>query len=83
METSTFSGVTSMLPGGVRPIDHTPDENEFQMTLIPSTRIIFMFAKFDKQSKVIRISFVVSSRNVKFCCEIIWGLNFENLFDNF
>uniref|UniRef100_A0AAF5RVB6 Major sperm protein n=1 Tax=Wuchereria bancrofti TaxID=6293 RepID=A0AAF5RVB6_WUCBA len=42
-ESSTFSATSSMLPGGIpRPIDHTPDENEFQMTLIPMTRIIFM-----------------------------------------
>ncbi|VDN81860.1 unnamed protein product [Brugia pahangi] len=42
-ESSTFSTTSSMLPGGIpRPIDHTPDENEFQMTLIPMTRIIFM-----------------------------------------
>lgn len=42
-ETSAFSVTSSMMPGGIpRPVDHTPDENEFQMTLIPSTRIIFM-----------------------------------------
>ncbi|KAL3985991.1 MSP (Major sperm protein) domain family protein [Acanthocheilonema viteae] len=52
-EKSTFSATSSMLPGGIaRPIDHTPDENEFQMTLIPSTKIIFMCAKFNKGADI-------------------------------
>ncbi|CAG9540498.1 unnamed protein product [Cercopithifilaria johnstoni] len=46
METSTVSATSSMLQSGtVRAIDHTPDENEFKMTIIPATRIIFMCAK--------------------------------------
>ncbi|VDO25952.1 unnamed protein product [Brugia timori] len=59
-ESSTFSTTSSMLPGGIpRPIDHTPDENEFQMTLIPMTRIIFMCDTFNKQFKMIGISFLI------------------------
>ncbi|VDK84667.1 unnamed protein product [Onchocerca ochengi] len=43
--TNAISAVTSMMPGGIpMPIDRTPDENEFQMTLIPETKIIFMGA---------------------------------------
>uniref|UniRef100_A0A915PSE2 Major sperm protein n=1 Tax=Setaria digitata TaxID=48799 RepID=A0A915PSE2_9BILA len=40
-----FSATSSVLTCGLpRPIDHTPDENEFQMTIVPSTKIIFMGA---------------------------------------
>nr|CRZ21665.1 Bm7685 [Brugia malayi] len=52
-ESSAFSTTSSMLPGGIpRPIDHTPDENEFQMTLIPMTRIIFMCDTFNKDEDI-------------------------------
>lgn len=59
-ETNVFSTSPPMLQGDiVGATDHTPDENEFQMTIIPSARIIFMCVKFNKQLKMIIFSLFV------------------------
>uniref|UniRef100_A0A0R3RH12 Major sperm protein n=1 Tax=Elaeophora elaphi TaxID=1147741 RepID=A0A0R3RH12_9BILA len=43
-EVSAYSASSTLVGGTPKVIDHTPDENEFKMILIPSTRIIFMGA---------------------------------------
>ncbi|KAM3716436.1 Uncharacterized protein ACO02O_00605 [Dirofilaria immitis] len=55
MNRSTMSTTSSMMTGGARPIDHTPNENEFQMTLIPETKIIFMSADIGIKPTTVKV----------------------------